>query len=315
MERLLGKLREGLLGSNGQRRLYEEHQRHFRRRVRHLPRVFFPGSEKSPDAIESLGNGAYMWFREVGAFSGMPAFTYVVVRGLPARPFLYFWRASATMRYLKEEGPDELRARCLVLRNVRIHLRNGFTPCGSVGGEKLWGLPGWTEAAASDRKPEALDALDVPLAGARGKEAIRRILRSAGMPLTRSEIAAILIQHRGLLSPEEVGIDTTGELAAPDPDNPEDELRARDVALRVRNFHKSLTSRERALLKARGYGEAGRALRSFRTVAAELKDRSPESYRLMERKVFESFRRRFDDPGELNEAIEAFAWAIREDQP
>lgn len=315
MEALLAKLRQGILGKDDHRKLYLEHQRHFSRRVRHLPRTFFPGAERSPDAITSLGNGAFVWFEKVGAFSGQPAFTYVIDRGLPVRPFLYFWRASATMRYLKEEGSRELKARCLVLRNVRIHLRQGFATRGDRGGERLWGLEEW-EASRWQRRPaRPVSALDVALTGARGKAAIRRILVAADAPLTRSEIAAVLLEHFGLNAPEELRVESIDPFSRGDGQTPETALEAEEIRARVREFHRGLTPRERDLLAARGYGESGKGVRSFRTVAKELPGRSAESYRLMERKILEAFRDHFDDPSELPRAAAALTSLIREETP
>lgn len=312
MEALLRKLRAGFLAQREQRKLYDEHVRAFRRRVRRLPRVFFPGSERSPEAVDSLANGAYVWFRDEPAFANSPAFAYVVDRELPARPFLYFWRASATMRFLRQEGPDELRDRCRLIRNLRIHLREGFATFGSRSGEKLWGLPEWDARAGEHRNGFSLSSLHVDLGTARGKDAIRRILQAAAVPLTRAEIAAVILENKGLTSIDEVASESDHDLVDVEATNAEHELHARQVKDEARSFYRALTARERALLKVRGYGDGAGAVRSWRNVARELDGRSAETYRLMERKVLEAFRDRFD-PEDLTLAVAALAALIRED--
>jgi hypothetical protein len=312
MERLLKKLRDGVLGTSERRRLIGEHERHFMRRVRRLPHTYFRDGDRSEDALRSVSNHAYMWFETEAVFSGLSAFAYVVARQVRAVGFLYTWRGSATMRYLREQGPEPLRQRWLVLRNVRIHLKEAFVPCGRRGGEHLWALPEWGTNAAERRRAIALTALDVPLESARGKAAVRRILTAADMPLTRSEIAAVWIEHQGL-DPLFFEDPTDGSAEPIDTDHPEDLVVRKRVRDRAEAFHQRLTRREQALLRARGWGQFEGKLHSFRTASRELGDLGHESCRLMERKILEAFRKEFDDPEERIEAARAFTALIRED--
>jgi hypothetical protein len=315
MESLLRKLLRGVLAQGELRQLIREHQRHFRRRVRRLPRLYFPGSEKSPDAIESLSHEAYTWFDRVSAYSGQTAFAYVVDRGYPPPLFLYHWRASATMRFLKEQGSEQLRERFRILRNVLIHLREGFAVVGDLRGERLWGLPEWAAAAPARPDDLRLSALDVDLAGTRGKVAVRRVLEAAGCPLTRSEVAAILLEHLGVDGFDEVGYETPPPVAGGDGATPETQLAAQRLAARVEAFYAALTPADRALLIARGYGEEGQKTRSWRKVAKLLGEKSAETYRTMEADLLDRLRDHFDDPEELVRAAGILSDLIRSDTP
>lgn len=311
MERLLVKLRAGILGPQGQRQLLGEHQRHFVRRVRRLPPIYFREADRSPDGFRALSNDAYMWFQQAPAFSGLTAFTYVLANKLRAVGFLYTWRGSATMRYLREQGSEELRQRCLMLRNVRIHLKEAFVPCGRRAGERLWALSEWGDDAL-ERRPDGGPGHVAPeLHGVRGKEAIRQVLLAAGMPLTRSELAKVLLERAGL-EPIRYVDHAFDELPAASGESPESLLSDREIAKRVHEFYDSLSETERKLLRARGWGEANpSSLRSFRKVAQELGGMGHESYRLMERRILEAFRNTFDDPEERAQAAVAFAARIQ----
>ena len=290
-ERLLKRLVQSRLGRRGERRLVDLHLHHFRRRVRVLDPVFFPGNERSDDAIVSLGHGAYADFVQEPEFEGESAFHHAIHAPLPPLPFLYYWRASATICFLRKHASGPLHARLNVMRNVRIHLRTGFDPIAACRGEPRWALPEWSAQTRARAAPLDTRSLHVDLTGRRGKAAVRAILSAAGAPLTRSEIAGILLRC-GCLGTPDVVFDAR-DAASPIPDA-DDLLSATEVRAGVAKFFATLTPEDVALLRARGYTRAGCPRVPFPEVARQLGRLSAESWRLKERRILELFRERID---------------------
>ena len=146
MEALLRDFASGSLSRSGERQLYGKHQRHFGKRVRVLDPAFFPGAEKSEEAYASMGNEAFASFSTEPHHEGEPAFVYTINQELSPAGFLYYWRASATIQFMRRNGPEALQDRLNLLRNVRIHLKEGFQRIPSPIGEDRWGLPHWPAA-------------------------------------------------------------------------------------------------------------------------------------------------------------------------
>lgn len=287
-EALLKRFVAGRTSRRAERALVELHLRHFQRRVRVLDPCFFPGRERSDDAIVSLGHGAFVDFASAPDFDDGPAFRHAIHAPLPALPFLYYWRASATIRFLRKHGSAALRARLKVLRNVRIHLREGFVRIDTPTGEPRWALPEWTAVRGL---PMDLRAVQVDLRGVRGKAAIRAILAAVGAPLTRCEIAGIMLRCPQHAAPIEV--QGTREMVADDPP-PDARLHQAAVRARVERIFAQLSADDVALLRARGYTSAGQPRVSYPAVARQLGRLSAESWRLKERRILEIFREHFD---------------------
>lgn len=272
--------------------LLGEHQRHFRRRVRPLDPSFFPGGERSDDAIESLGHGAFASFASEPTHEGKAAFTYALDKAFsPPTGFLYYWRASATIQFLRREGPEVLRARASIQRNVRLHMQEAFAAL-EGGMETRWALPEWGEAQR--REVADVDGLTVDLAQVgRGKAMLRAVLDAAGAPLTRAQICAVIERSAGFAREVAAapGVEFGSEalvMAA------EASMARRQLAPAVQAFVQSMSADEVAVLRARGYMEPGRKLTSFRDVARQLPHRGAETWRLKEREVLERLRDRFD---------------------
>lgn len=297
MDALLTKLSRQELSGSDEASLYRAHDRHFSRRVWPLPPIFFPGGEKNEDAIRSLSAGAYASFRGDPTHDGEPAFCYTVSRGLDAKGFLYYWRTSATIQFLRREGSGALRRHFNLRRAVHQHLRGGFTRVGTLnGGDALWWLASGEVPARTARGPD-LAHTSADLGDKRGKAVVRAVLEAHGVPLTHSEIVAIVEHVRGERPPIPEGLDQHEPVA--DDDSAEAGLIDREVRARAERFFSSLTAQERALLQARGYGVEGRPRRSFREVAEIMPERSGEHWRLSERQVLRSFAEVFP---ELDEA-------------
>jgi hypothetical protein len=304
VEALLGKLVAGSLGSSEETELYGTHQRHFRRRARVLDASFFPGREKSDPAIESLGNGAYASFKSEPTHEGQPAFAYALARQLPPLPFLYYWRNSATLQFLRREGPERLRDRFKLFRNIRLNLKDGFEAVGERAGEALFAPERWK---GKRRDPALdLDTLRVDLDKKRGKALLLAVFEAAGAPLTRAELGRVLEKNLGLEDGQEVKVAAEIEVAdsGAAASAMDSGIAKAQIEQRARAFFARLPAEQRALLGARGYGEEGER-RSFRQVAQQLGRLKEESYRLMERKILEALRTEFADPEELALAVPA----------
>lgn len=316
MEELLRRLVAETLGTKGEAKLYSDHKSHFRRRVRVLDSSFFPGREKNDEAATSLANGAYAEFRNVPRYSGEPAFFHTVTKSLPARGFLYYWRTSATMDFLRREGSTALRTRLSILRNTRIHLRKGFVAHSASGkrGEERWGLPGWPRSVATMDDRDAMK-VRVDLRGKRGRSALTAILEAVGYPLTRAQIACVWQNSTFRDEPTETSLELRGGpdmTPCPHP-NARDHLCEADVRHRVRAFFcEKLSEVERQVLRARRYDDATVPTRSFREVAQLIGARTEETYRLVERSVFEKFRRVFADPEDWEASVRALIEVLRE---
>lgn len=306
METLIRRLCAGLLDRAGERDLYGQHTQHFGRRVRVLDRAFFPGREKSPQGIGSLANGAYASFQNEPIYDGTPAFEQVVQQAHPAKGYLYFWRASATIKFLEHDASPELRARLNLLRNVRIHLREAFDEVGVTCGESLWSWKGASLGARVGR-PD-LDRIQPKLDGLRGKPAVKAVIEAAGVPLTRNEIAAVLERRLGLGATDPVGGIDVEMRASDDHESMEDRTAEEQLAPRVTRFVESIETDTLRLLHARGYATGG-PYRSLRAVAEEL-GRAEETLRRREKRVFERFRKVFDEPAEAEIAAKLFVAAL-----
>ena len=297
MEVLLKKFAQGRLDRTAEANLISEHHRHFQRRVRPLSMVL-SREERSPDGIASLGNEAYVSFRSIPNYEGRPAFEHVVHADLPAKPFLYYWRASATIRFLREEGPRRVQERFKLLRNIRIHLKNSFIPVGEIRKEPLWGLPEWSGQARIANLN--IDDLTPDLRNLRGKAQIAAILKEANQPLTRSEIAHVLCRT---LEWNASGHRDTEHMESPAA-SPDTNVWKKQVVAQAERLFESLSEDERALLRARQYHLRTSRPRPFSAVARDLGPLTPESYRLKERRILETWRETFDDVEEMRIAVE-----------
>lgn len=296
MEDLLKRFVDGTLGRD-ELRLYQQHRAHFRRRVQPLDPSFFPGNEKSDEAARSLANGAYASFAKEPKYDGEPAFFHAVRKHHQSiTGFLYYWRDSATIRFLRNEGSELLCARAKIQRNIRLHLKSTFRPLGARSGQTLWALPEWPDERLRERPPN-LENIEARPRAHGIKELIRAVLEAAGTPLTRAEIAAVVERVFGFA--REVQLDH--ELH---PEHHEQHPALATTALRrrIEAFWASLDDEARELLWVRGYSEKGVATVSFREVAEKLGRRSGETYRLMERRIFERLRKSFD-ADEMREAV------------
>ena len=309
MDQLIGKLTDGTLTPFEERRLVRMHQQHFRRRVCRLDPAFFPGRENSDAGIESLGGEAYASFRNEPTHQGEPAFRYVQQQGYPKTSFLYYWRNSATIQFLRRIGDSALRDRLNLLRNVRIHLHREFVRLGQVGRDWLWAAKNGPKI----RDPQAsvdVDGLAQRLGALRGLEAIRKIFEHAEMPLTRAEVAAVLARRSHQLSHQVMfgHVEEVPELSAPP--KAENAVLAREARERATAFWHDLDDDEKRLLGARGYGRAQNRLTSHRKVAETTGTRSAEGWRLIELSILKRFAEQFPEPWEADEArtvIETFA--------
>ena len=302
MEALLKKLYSGALQKQEERALYAAHNRCFGRRMRTLNASFFPGREKTPSGISSLANGAYASFRNEPAYDGAPAFAQVVTRRLPAEGYLYFWRASATIQFLRREASSHLRARLLLYRSVGSHLRTGFEVVGQSAGEALWS-PRGVSLGPRKHRPN-IDELQVVLDGARGTKAILAIFTQVDMPLTRNEVAAILERVCGL-EVYECSLGRNEPVALDPYAQVEEQLTESQLHPRVSRFVSSLEVTTLRILKARGYGPS-QPHRSLNAVSEEL-GIPAETLRRRERRAFERFRRLFPERAEFRTAARLLA--------
>lgn len=287
--------------------LVTQHHHHFAHRARPLDPAFFPGGEKSSESLRSLGNGAYASFAEEPLYEGHPAFHHVMKTELPALGFLYYWKNSATIAFLRSEGSSALKHRLNVMRSVRIHLHQGFFAVGSLRKEAVW----WFEQRSFPPR-RMLDPakLGGALTGS-GKAAIVQLMKRAEVPLTRAEIACALMQSRHEIV-EEVLDDA---LSAPQPARSEAQVLAQETARRTRAFFSGLTPEERRVLKMRGYGEDGKGTRSFREVAERMGDKTPETWRLVERRVLKVFAEHFNEREEALVAAATLSQLLLEEVP
>lgn len=293
-----------------ERVLLKEHLRRFRRRVENLSPAWFPGREKNEEAIESLGGGAFADFLRNPRYDDEPAFVFPVTHDLPAAGFLYYWRNSATMEFLRREGSGELRDRLRLLRNVRIHLRDGFSEGGCLHGEPLWWLPGDSPPPRIPSEPLNLKDAAPCVGRKRGKAAISAILRHAGVPLTQSEICKVLLEMAGL----EPRIESMGDRVLESFDTPPDRgLMEADVRARAQKFVRELSAVERTLLITRGYTQDEKPRVSHREVAERLPGRSAETYRLLEHSILRTFAERFPERDELRLAVSVLVSELRKE--
>lgn len=310
VEDLLKRYVTGDRSSRVQEPLIHEHRRHFRRRVRPLHPSFFSGRDRSPDAIESLANGAFASFSEEPTHEGRPAFRYAVEKRFsPPTGFLYYWRASATILFLRREGSALLRARANIQRNVRRHVQEACEPVQRAG-EERWALPHWDERQRQ-ANPPPIDGVSVDLASAgRGRALITAVLKAAGAPLSRAEISAIIERSSGFLN--EVN-EPEGLIASLDAFNELIEARVTRAQLQraARRFVDQLSDEERQLMRDRGYTTTGGKQKSFRTIAKERPGRGAETYRKMERRILEALPNAFE-PEEITTAIELVVEALSE---
>ncbi len=284
-----------------------KHHRHFAHRARPLDSAFFPGGEKSSESLRSLGNGAYASFAEEPLYEGHPAFQHILQTELPALGFLYYWKNSATIAFLRREGSGALKHRLNVMRSVRIHLHQGFFAVGSLRGEAVW----WFEDRAfSPRRPIDPAKLSGALEGS-GKTAIVQLMKRAEAPLTRAEIACALMQCRHEVVEEVLNDD----LNTPQPALSEARVLAQETARRTRAFFHSLSLEEQRVLKMRGYGEGGKKMRSFREVAERMGDKTPETWRLVEKRVLKVFAEHFNEQEEAQIAAKTLSQLLFEEVP
>ena len=291
--------------------LFQEHRRHFRRRVRPLPTSFFPGGETGDEAIESLASGAFASFDRESTHEGRPAFQYAVDKAFsPPTGLLYYWRASATILFLRREGPEVLRARANIQRNVRLHVHDVCERVGT-GSDVRWALPEWPTAQKAERPPP-IETISIDLAVAgRGKSLIRAVLDAAGAPLTRAEISAVIERSSGFV--EEIADPaqlTRGAEAASE--SLEASVARQQLRAAVGRFYASLAPDERQLLRDRGYAAPDRKLVSFRVLAKQRPGKSAETYRKLERAVLERLRESFE-PEEMPEVTALFVEALERD--
>ena len=305
MDRLLLHLYDGTLAS--ETTLVQEHHHHFAKRARPLNECFFPGREKSEEAVASLSNGAYASFLKERAYDGLPAFKYAVEQRLPPKLFLYYWRDSATIRFLLDEGGWHLAERYRLLKNLRTHLRQAFKTMGRKRGSVLWGLPEWEDCPI--RPVPAVESIHLEASRLRGKAAIRSVLEQAAGPLPLSDIASVFWR-----APTELIEDRISEMAAVDPQG-ESEVLRRQVQMRVEHLFSSiLDADDRRLLRLRGFAQDGKPHVPFRAVAKQLGSRrTPEYYRRRERKIFDRLRDCFPDRDEAEYAVEALVERLRKE--
>lgn len=289
VEELLRRFVDGTLGAE-ESRLYDVHCGHFCHRAQTLDPSFFPGSEKSKDAARSLANGAYASFSKEPEYYGQPAFVYAVVKAFrPPSGFLYYWRDSAAIRFLRKEGSELLRARANLQRNVRIHLREGFRMVARRLGQTTWAPPEWSRSEASITRTE-LDRLQLSIDGRDTKALVRAVLEQAKVPLTAAEIASVIERGYGYAREVPLQGDYVESAIAP-----EETVFTQAMQRRLQQFWETLDREERDLLIARGYAESGVAKVSFRAVAEKLGRLGGESYRHKEREIFERLRAAFSD--------------------
>ena len=202
--------------------------------------------------------------------------------------FLYYWQDSATIRFLRHEGPELLQLRSRIRRNVQLNLQHGFAALGTRAGQTLWGLPEWIEPPSPFGMPDP-DTVWVSLAGLRGRAQIRAVLEAAEVPLTRAQIADVIERSHGFAA-EVSGEHVVATTAA----GQEADLLSAELHTKAEQFFAQLTPLERRMLVVRGYTDTGNERVSFRQVADQLGGRTPESFRQKEHQIFAAFRSRFD---------------------
>ena len=291
---------QNALDYSEQKELLSAHQKNFQRRVRRLPRDWLPSNDNSPEAIESLGNASCASFCAEPCYEGMPAFVYTVFKSLPSRGFLYTWRSSATIAFLRRNGSDSLRERLKTFKNMRVRLRDDFAEVGHIHGERLW----WIDEDAPERLPTMpINLANAPVIQAPKitKSLIRTLMKAFGVPLTRTELALIVLQARGQLQDAVmVADDAQNVVSVSDRASVmDDEIKSRAV-----EFFERLTLEERRLLQARGYGAANAPRVSHRVVAEKLGGRGAESFRQMEKSILQAFAAEFEQRDEAEVAVE-----------
>ena len=278
-----GKHGPNVLSKKEQVRLREEHLRHFRRRLERLPPEWFPQRDKSRDAVDSLGDGACGSFYSEALYDGEPAFVHTVSAGHPYKGFLYRWRTSATIDYLKRHGSYELRVRLNTLRNVRIRLREAFRVVGRRAGEQLWWFRDEVPPQRDGRFELNIDAVPALPSKRVSQTVVSTILRAQGAPLTRSELATVILRLNSLETPPTV---STDDVPLPDDSTGLSDMLEHEISEHAQRFFSELGEMERKVLIARGYGADSHLPKvSFREVAQELGKYSPEYFRLMERRI------------------------------
>lgn len=307
MDALIEKLPE--LSRSEEARLFEKHDVCFKSRVKPLDAVFYPGAEKSRAAMCSLSGGAYTSFRNEPTHDGEPAFLYARGLRLPTLGFLYYWRSSATMAFLKREGSETLRARLNLLRATRVHLQEGFVEVGTQYGESLWapsaGFPSRQNKGAIDIRDRSVE-----LGSSRGKAAIHCVFAAYGVSLTRAEIASAL------------GLTGGDILAESEPDSnvacefprAEEAVFRTQVRERVRDFWDGLAIEERHLMLARRWDAVDEPPIPFRTVADQLGKYGAENWRLKERRVLRRFAEVFPDREEASDAASELIGILEEER-
>ncbi len=301
----------GTLSRQEEQSLLNEHARHFHKRTRVLDPAFFPGREKTKEGIRSVSHGAYASFRQEPNYDGEPAFIHTTTKALPPTLFLYYWRSSATIEFLRRNGSSDLKARLNLLRRISLHLKQGFVQVGDHRGEALWACTTKVPARTPNNEPR-LDLLDIDVRAMRGRAEIEAVLMTLGLPLTRSEIAGVLQRLNHEAPQRETPIEDAPMEALGDPQrSTETNMVRREVSARVQKFFDDLSEEEKTMLGARGYSDATRPLRSFREVSELIGGRGPESFRLMERTVLRSFGEAFSDAEESTIAAQSFMECIQ----
>ncbi|MEM1024359.1 MAG: hypothetical protein AAF627_06705 [Myxococcota bacterium] len=294
----LRRLVEGRLSKQGERSFIELHVFHFSRRVERLPANWFPGREKSGEAVRSLANGAYAHLANEPLRRHLTAFelAYFEHEGQELS-WLYYWPRSACMQWLRRQSAQQLAPMERLRRNARNQLKTSFfKPVASWRGEPAWAPAHWP-VSRRHGLPPVLDALNVDVRRLGPCEAILTLLEAAQAPLTLTQLVDVWARSL-VLVPREHG---STELDAYDDGRKSVELAIEESELlrKVRHFWKErLTREERALLRCRGYGGEKR-LRPFAQVAEMLGRFGAERWRQRERSLLEMAREVFqDDPSD-----------------
>lgn len=289
------------------------HQRHFRRRAERLDPSFFPGRETGSEAIESLGGGAYAWFRNGEFRDGLGAFCHAVAKNHnPPTGFLYYWRGSATIQFLRREASGLLAQRRKLQRNLRLALQSGFRSATS-GRETRWSLPEWSSGAphrGASAEAVPLDQIRVDVGTLRGRALVRAVLEAAGRPLTLAELGAIVERSHEFVDERP---EADPDQPTPDPDavDPERAVLRGELEARIRSLYDRLDEPTRRVLIARRFAEPDRSAPSFRDVAPWV-GRGHETCRKLELRFREAMRRLVDGD-ERTEAASILAELMRTD--
>lgn len=294
MRELLTKWDRNELTSSESDRLRFKHQRNFARRVRQLNVDWFPGREKSTHSIESLGGGAYLAFQDERTHHRKSAFKYCLDEGLPPFGFLYYWRTSATIAYLRSTASPCLHLRLKVLRNVTLALRK-FRAVGKQGHQCLWWFP---DRPVPEESSDGQDVKSVPTISVAQKvpSVIAHILVHTGRPMTKAELNDAVLRALGVQQPEPESIDLV-----PEPTVAEDGERALlegEVRARTLQFWNRLSDVEKDLLAVRRWGASNPRKVSWERVAqlmARIREtKSGEHWRNQEKPIIEGLKTQFD---------------------